>query len=335
MRPIWLVWLVLAAALAWSAYWGWNVWQAKADIVAWLEDRRTAGWQAEWSDISVAGYPNRVDVTISDLVLANTDAGWVWSAPFLQILRLSYDRDKVILVWPDTMTVGTVDEQVEITSDNLQASIAFLPGQAREVEEAVLVGNGLTLRSDADWRSAIGQVRLAMRPDPQDPARREIGVEITELTPSAAWVVRMAEAGLVPPTVDRLAADLAVRFDRPWDRTALEEARPQPREVEIDDLSARWGRLQLRVAGELTVGRDRRPEGEVVVKATNWEEILEAARQGDALPEAVAGTLDRTFRLLSRLAGSPKTLDIPLSFDDGRMRAGPVPLGPAPKIRIP
>lgn len=335
MKPIRLLWLALLVAVGWSAWWGWGAWRAKADLVGWMEARRTDGWQAEWADVSVAGYPTRIDRTITDLTLANTEAGWVWNAPFVQILGLNYEKDHVILVWPETMSLQTPYERIAIAGEELRGSLTFRPGSARELDEAVLVFRGLELASDAGWTSSIAETRVASRPAEGESGARQIGVEVTALRPRAPLMQRLAENGLVPGTIERLSADLVVAFDRPWDRTALETARPQPREIEIRDMTATWGKLELRVAGDLSVGPDGVPSGEVMVKATNWEEILDVARESGALPEGIADTVESALRLLSGLAGSSRTLDIPVSFRDGRMRAGPVPLGQAPRLRLP
>jgi hypothetical protein len=73
----------------------------------------------------------------------------------------------------------------------------------------------------------------------------------------------------------------------------------------------------------------------LLVKATNWREILAAARTAEALPAGVAAAAERALELVSRLAGSPRTLDIPLVFREGRARLGPVPIGPAPRLALP
>ncbi|SNS18595.1 DUF2125 domain-containing protein [Tropicimonas sediminicola] len=335
MKPIRLLWLTLLVALAWSAWWGWGAWRAKSDLVGWMEARRADGWQAEWGDVSVAGYPTRIDRTITDITLANTEAGWVWNAPFVQILGLNYEKDHVILVWPDSMTLQTPRERIAIGGEELRGSLTFRPGPARELDEAVLVFRDLTLASDAGWTSAVAEARLATRPVESESVAQQIGLEITGLRPRAPMMQRMAERGLVPGTIETLSADLVVTFDRPWDRSALEQARPQPREIEVRNVAASWGQLELRVAGDLTVGPDGLASGDLLVKATNWEEILEVARESGALPDGIADTVESALRLVSGLAGSSSTLDIPVTLSDGRMRMGPVPLGAAPRLRIP
>lgn len=335
MKPIRLLWLAVIFALGWSAWWGWGAWSAKSELESWLEDRRAAGWQAEWASIDVRGFPTRIDRTITNLSLANTEAGWAFTAPFFQILGLNYQKDHVILVWPNQMTLQTPWQTVTITGDKLQGSVIFVPGSDRELQDATMVFDGLAFASDAGWTSSMQELRLATRPSAGLDGPRDIGFEVIGLKPRSEMIELLSDAGLVPAEVEELKADLAVSFDHPWDRQALENERPQPREIEIREISAKWGELKLRIAGDVTVGDDGVVSGEVMVKSTNWREMLEIARRTGMLPDAILNTADSALSLISGLAGRSDTLDIPLTFSNGRTRIGPVPIGAAPVIRLP
>ncbi|MEL6647716.1 MAG: DUF2125 domain-containing protein, partial [Pseudomonadota bacterium] len=76
------------------------------------------------------------------------------------------------------------------------------------------------------------------------------------------------------------------------------------------------------------------PEGEIVVKARNWRDILQMAVSSGTLNQSFADTLESGLSLISQMAGNPETLDIPLNFSGGRVRIGPVPLGPAPVLQL-
>jgi hypothetical protein len=109
-------------------------------------------------------------------------------------------------------------------------------------------------------------------------------------------------------------------------------ARPQVEAIRIGDLRATWGNLDLRAAGEVTVDAEGVPTGEIVVKATNWREMLTIAEATGVVPSGLVPTIERGLSLLARLSGPPETLDAPLSFRNGLVTFGPVPLGPAPRI---
>ncbi|MFV0361282.1 DUF2125 domain-containing protein [Tropicimonas sp.] len=337
MKPVRLLWLIAIVALGWSAWWGWGAWTTEHNLTRWLEARRAQGWQAEWSDISVKGYPTRIDTTISGLTLANTAAGWVWNTPFFQILGLNYEKNHYVLVWADSMDLQTPSERIAVDGEDLRGSVTFVPGAARELDDATLVFKGLALSSDAGWTATLDEMRLASRPNENRAnTMRDVALELAGLHPESAALQNLARLGIVSPNVERLNADLTVTFDRPWDRTALEDAhRPQPRAIDIRDAGILWGKLELRVAGDLTMDASGTVSGRMQIKATNWRDMLALMRQTGTVPDAVVDTIDAALKLLSGLVGPSDTLDIPLTFADGHTRIGIVPVGPAPVIRLP
>ena len=120
-----LLWLVLIAAFAWSAYWFIGARTSERAMIGWLEDRRAEGWQVEYSDLSLRGYPNRFDTTLTDLVLTDPETGVSWRAPFFQIFALSYQPKHLIAVWPNEQTIATPYQTISITSEKMSASLVI------------------------------------------------------------------------------------------------------------------------------------------------------------------------------------------------------------------
>jgi hypothetical protein len=125
---------------------------------------------------------------------------------------------------------------------------------------------------------------------------------------------------------------MTVRFDRPWDRTALEESRPQPRHIELSLADVKWGGLRLQAAGAVDVDEAGRADGAVTIKAENWREMLMLARSTGQLPESLANTLESGLGLLAGLGGNRDALDLTLNLAEGYWALGPIPLGPAPRL---
>ena len=90
----------------------------------------------------------------------------------------------------------------------------------------------------------------------------------------------------------------------------------------------------LNAAGELDVDVSGMPTGRITVRAKNWREMLQLAVASGVVAEGFAPTIERALELLSQMSGNPRTLDAPLSFEDGRMSFGPIPLGAAPRLVI-
>lgn len=319
--------LVVLAALAWSGYWFFGAWQLRQAQTQWFEDRRAEGWQAEYAELAVRGFPNRFDTTLTDVALADPGTGLAWEAPIFQFLRLSYRPNHLIAVWPDTQILATPERRLTIRSEDMRASLVLQPGGARALERATLAAETLQVQPERGGAWALARLNLAAAREPALEATYRLGLSLDGLAPPDP-------PERLPQTLDALRLDATVAFDAPWDASAIAERRPQPRRIELDTAEAVWGRLVLRAAGRLDVDARGLPEGRIDVRAENWRAILDLARDTGALPTGLADNLESGLGLVAQLSGNPETLDIPLDFADGRVRLGPIPLGPAPRLVI-
>jgi hypothetical protein len=326
--------LIIGVSVLWGGYWFVGASGLKSGVSGWLEARRDQGWQAEWSDITVQGFPNRFDTTLSDLALADPETGWAWQAPFFQLLALSYKPNHVIVVWPDTQTLQTPLETLTLTGSKSQGSVVLAANTALTLERTSLVFDDLEIASDLGWSMGAEQLRLATEPGIAANSHR-IGIEAIRLRLPVA--LPAALGGLSgtqhpPEQFASLSGDATVAFSAPWDRFAIEVARPQPTRVDIRKLSATWGQLNLSLAGGFDVDATGSPTGEIVIKARNWREIVDIGAQSGAIPETLLPSLIRVLELAQRFSGNAQTLDIPLRFRGGRTFFGPLPIAAAPRF---
>ena len=320
-----LIVVIIVAAGAWSAYWFVSAKAWERGLTAWMEERRAAGWQADWSDIEVRGFPNRLDTTINDIALADTASGWSWQAPFVQILSLSYRPTQAIVVLPNDTTLQTVEHSYRLQGDDIRASLALEPNRnlALERATAVIEGGGVTVDGNEGWTAR--EMRMAVERTDDTPTYR-LGLALSDV---------QAPEGVGPAgALAQVTADATATFDTVWDLRALEQARPQPVEIRIDRADASWGALEVAMAGEVTVSDSGTPEGTVTVKVKNWRDILDLAVQTGILPESMLPTFTRALELASGLSGNPDTLDMPLNLRGGRVFLGPLPIATAPNLSI-
>lgn len=328
-----LVVIVIAAGL-WAGYWWVGATGVKTGFDAWFEDRRAEGWVAEAGDITVRGFPNRFDTTFDQVRLADPATGWAWEAPFFQLFALSYRPNHVIAVWPDRHTLATPQQKYAITSNQMQASLVVGADTALPVERANLVADTLAITDEAGSTTATTALRLAVERVPGSEARYHLGWAADNLAPARAARMRIDTSGQLPQTLSAFRADIEATFDRPWDRSAIEDTRPQPTKITVKLAEARWGELELALAGSVDVDAAGLPSGTMTVKARNWRDILQMARASGQLPGGLADQLETGLALLSQMSGNTQTLDIPLDFRSGRVFLGPVPIGPAPNLRL-
>lgn len=326
-----LIVIVLVVSLAWMIWWVTGQTAYERGLSSWIEQRRGEGWAADVGSLVTGGFPNRFDTTLTDLRLADPDTGVAWSVPALHFLSLAYKPHQVIAVVPEAHRFSTPLGAFDISHEDARASLFLKPETALGLDQAILVLSGLEVDAEAGWDTSLVSGRFAAESVPATLNTYRLGAEIEGLTPSAPLRRLLDPARVLPDTVETLRLDATAAFDRPWDRFAVEDARPQPTRIDLTDLSARWGTAMFRATGELDVTEDGFPEGEITIRAEEWRKILDMAVASGVLPENAVGPLERGLELMS---GPRDTLDATLGFRGGFVRLGIIPIAPAPRILI-
>lgn len=331
-----LVTLLVVAALAWGLYWFVGAMALERATTAWLDARRAEGWVAE-AAVETRGFPNRFDTTFSGLELADPGTRVGWSAPVFQMLALSYKPNHLIMIWPGAQRVSTPEQAITVDADRLRGSVIVDPDPLTPLRSATVELAEARVSSNEGWTATVaaGQVSMRVKPGATEPATYDLYLDLGELAPDAAFIARLSGKDRLPDTIASIRIGAVVSYDKPWDRTAVDDARPQPRKVLLETLTARWGGLDLRATGALDIGPDGAPLGTIEVSARNWRDMIEIARALGVLEERHVGTVTNGMELFSALSGNPERLEVPVSFRDGQTFIGPVGVGPAPIIRLP
>ena len=263
-----LLTFILLAAVGWSGYWFIGASGSQAAFESWIEQRRDDGWVAEYNDLTVQGFPNRFDASFTGLSLADPETGLAWQAPFFQILALSYQPNSVIAIWPQEQMVATPQGKYQLASDDMRASLTLQPDTQLALERTTLTAENLVVTASSPPETAgIEALTLAAERAEGTEATYRLGLAASGVAPSAPWMETVDPGGKLPGTLQTLNADLTVTFDKPWDRAAIEIARPQPRRIDLRLAQARWGQLDLQLAGSVDVDEGGQPKGKITVKA--------------------------------------------------------------------
>lgn len=324
--------LVLVVAAIWSGWWLAGAGGMKTAYRSWFEARQAEGWQAEYADLSLRGFPNRFDLTLEAPQLADPETGWAWQAPFFQLFALAYRPNHVIAVWPKEQTLANPQETITVRTEDMRASLVVNPSPDLPIARSNLVIEGLNMTSDLDWSISADKMQLALREREITPNRYQIALIAEGLTPPAA-LREAAQTGL-PAAFETLESDLDVSFDRPWDRFALERARPQPRSIRITTMKAQWGAMLFQMKGDLTVDEVGVPEGELAIQARNWRDMIALARSSAEVSPAALDFLESALGLVAQMSGNENNLDLTLAFKGGATYLGPLPIGPAPRLQL-
>lgn len=161
---------ILIAAAAYSGYWWVGSGREEAAIRAWFADQRGAAAES----VSTTGYPNRFDTTVTAPELRMGDR--TWTAPFLQLLRLSYQPGHYIVAVAENQTISSPAQTLDIATDRTRASVVYAEDTLDRLSVVVDVPR---LSSDAGWTASADTLLVAMRRSGADGV--ELGLDVTAL----------------------------------------------------------------------------------------------------------------------------------------------------------
>ena len=330
-----LKWLSLGAAV-WIVYWGLAAWGLRAGFEAWFDEQQRQGWQVSYGPMTTRGFPMRHVTRLSQPLLADPGTGAAWSADWIEFNSPALWPGAQSLRFPATpQHYSFFDQTRSVTAEQMRADLQLAPGLALELEK-------LSLTSQ-DWQISDGSGVIWQAQDLLLEMRQLAQAEQYHLTAVATHfaprgLLRTGFSGLsptredLPPRFDalRLRADLG--FDTPWDRRAIELRRPQLRQINLALAEAHWGDMLFRATGALEVDETGRLSGALDLRAENWPAILDMAERLSLLPPSSRRAVEKVLALFSTGTGRAAKIDISLRFKQGKVWAGPLPLGTAPLL---
>ncbi len=328
-----LIWVIALLASVWSGWWYLASAGIERGLNLWLDDRRAAGWQAEVSDVSTFGFPFTLGILVKDMRLASPVSGISVAADRVETSTPAWWPGYITLRVPDTpilLSDPTGSLALHITAG--QIGMRLHPGTSLQLESLAATAGPWILDTPQGGILAADDFRLAALQDAASEQTYRFSISAGNLTPGSLPRRTLGLPGTWPQAFDSFDADMVVTFDRPLDRTSLEQTPPLPRRIALDRALVAWGDVSLSVGGALTLDDEGVPSGAVTLKARNWPTMLAMSeRLGWIAPEALPQT-ETMLRALANTGDDPDALDLTLTFADGQMSLGSIPLGPAPRL---
>ncbi|AHM04297.1 High-affinity K+ transport system, ATPase chain B [Roseibacterium elongatum DSM 19469] len=323
--------LVVLTALA-SGWWAFYAWSTERVVSQWMAAREAEGWLARYADLSVEGFPTRFDTRLRDLELADPDTGWVWRVPELFLGQRALRPDHLRAIWPREQVLSSSRESVTIRSEVMRSELDVQPAAQFALDASVTEMQGVEVASTEGWSMYLSDGRLTGQRVEGTDDTYDVAFVAEGLEPPGPMAALLDPAGVLPQRIGTVTYRARMAFDRPWDLRAIEERRPQISQIALEDMSAQWGDMLFRATGAVDVDAAGQPEGDIAVRAENWQSMVELAVNAGAIPQQLQGSIEAVLGMVAGLSGRPENIDATLSFRDGRVFLGPLPLGPAPRL---
>lgn len=337
MRKL-LFFLLLGSGL-WSGYWFAGSGLLRQGAESLFADAAAQGIVAEKTALTVQGFPNRFDLTVEGLRLADPASGIGWQAPFAQVFAMTWKPWHVIAAFAPEQVVTLPDQSLTVTSQNLKASLRAKPSTDLPLAAVIAEGNSLLLASDLGWTLGLGDFTIGLRAAPDfGPSSYEFGFDLAPLTPDPAFLAATRAVAIpdlppsdLPDTVETLSASILLTLSAPIDRH-LGDTNPNLTRLDIGNLNLIWGELGVSASGAVEADGNGYAAGRIEIKITNWDRLPPLlVAMGTITPEA-APTVVRGLQALASQSPDLAVLALPLVLEEGRMSLGPFPLGPAPLL---
>ncbi|WP_296425540.1 DUF2125 domain-containing protein [Yoonia sp.] len=327
-----LTFLVGLLAALYSGYWVLGAFAVKQGAATQISAAQRDGWGVAYRDLQLRGFPSRFDTTASDLVLTSPDGLWSWAAPFVQVFALSYRPNRVIVAFPNDQTLRFGDQNMRITGDRLRASAGVAANTDLSFDAVTLDAAATTVVSDFGWTAGLDRAIAAMRAKPGAGNSYDIYVDADQLTLPATALHRIDPQARLPQTITRIALDSTVTLDRALDRHAFDgqNSLPVAQRVVLNSFVLDWGDLGVRADGAVDIDALGVLNGRVTVRTAQWREIIALLVSAGAIDPGVAPTV---VNVVATMAPDGQMLELPIMFRDGFVWVGPLPVGPAPRLR--
>jgi hypothetical protein len=324
MRAI--IWGVAILAVLWCGYWFVGAQAIDRGVAAAAAQAQADGLIVA-GEATVAGFPNRFDLTLASPEFGDPTTGIRWSAPFAQVFAMTWKPWHIIAVMANDQTLELPGQSLGIRTSDLRASLASRPVPALPLDRIAISATGVDVTSTAGWGLAADVAELHTRPDAALPNGHQFALDMKNLVPR---IPALAGSGL-PATIPVIAFTGAIGLSAPIDRHAAEST-PRATAIRIDSGRIDWGPLQLTAEGQIAPGADGLAEGTIALTITGWREAIPLAVAAGLLSEQAATLTTNLLAALARQSGNENELNLPLTYADGVGMFGPIPLGPAPRL---
>jgi len=336
-----IVAFAIVAALAIAAYAGW--WLHAASLVhqaidGWAEAHRAQGWQVELDDVTVQGFPFRLQAVAPRFAVGrDMPVRWRWAGPRLSASVPPWGSHEVTISFPGAHTVefdaSDGRKTIPLKTDKANGAVHVaddgkitLVTVALGPTQADLPDLGTAKLAKLDL--AVGAPAMPATPAASDPRAPEVG----RVTLGADGIELPEKAApALGPRIAHVEFDLVLRGAIPAARTeaALQAWREAGGTLDLAKLRLHWGDFQAEAEGSGALDSALQPQAALTARAWGVAAAIDAlVAAGGVRPRdgAMAKVVLHGMAKPGTTPGVPPEIEIPLTLQDRKLFLGPVPI---------
>ncbi len=319
-----LLWVTVVLAVLWGGWWVVGSRGVKTAAEGWLAEH------GRYEDLTVAGFPNRFDLTVTGIDLSYPASGIGWRAPFAQVFAMTWKPWHLIAALPGGQVFTLPEGEVTLDGTGMMGSLLLVPGGDMALSEAVVQGAALRLSPGLGVVQGAEKAVASIRAETGgaetggDHAYR-LGLSVQQVQLLADW----AKVAGMPGLIEEGFVDATATLSAPLDRHAG-ESQPSLRQLDLTAARLNWGELQLFAKGMLARDEAGFAAGQIDIRVENWRLLPPLLVALGVITEDFAPVLTRGLEVMAETGSDPAVLTLPMTAKAGRMSLGPLPLGAAP-----
>jgi len=329
-----LLFLLVFGTVIWSGYWFIGSSALRQGAEQWFADQSAQGITAQKSTLVVRGFPNRFDLTVEGLRLADPTGETGWEAPFIQVFAMTWKPWHIIAALPPEQTIRLPDQEISIASSGLMASLRARPATDLPLAAVVVESGAVRALSSQGWTVGADKAVASARAVDGQASAYDLALDVAGLAPDQAQMTVLTAETDLPATVSVIHLLARATLTAPLNRHAG-ETQPQLAALDLTEAQLTWGPLSISANGGIAPDAAGFAAGRIDIDVTNWDRLVPVLVAAGAIKPELSQTVQNMLGALANEGGDPAILKLPLVFAAGRMSLGPLPLGPAPMLMAP
>ncbi|MDA8231883.1 MAG: DUF2125 domain-containing protein [Magnetospirillum sp.] len=324
-----------SAVFGYSAYWFHAAGLVRDSVVTWAEERRSLGWQVDYSGLAINGFPTHITATFRQPAITSPH-GLGWRGETLTARASVFDLRHLHLSAPGhhDLTLGAWTASAD--AGDLHGEVGF--DAAGRVHEGHFGGSAIRFASAGFAETTVEALDVSLMARDQSP---------TADHQTATLHFTAAATGISLPAMPELVLDRRVAMAEIDGRVlgpfpagppldALREWSDNGGTVAIDRLALEWAPMALDANGTFAFDPRMQPLAAFSAHVRGYGALMDRlARNGVVEPGAAAAA-----KLFLSMMAKPDSqgraaIPVPITLQDGQLSLGPAMIATFPPIPWP
>lgn len=315
---------------AYSAYWHIAASRIEQAFEAWTIARTAEGYAVDFNNYAVTGFPGRLQLAIDQLKIANPEhrLTWSWHSDQVNVHIQPWNLSHAIVDFGNEQdvawTTSEIPQQMHLNATSAKASFRFSDNRISRMDWDIL-------RPSASGTNFPGQVSAArlqihLRAADTDTDKKQSAQDGHDLHVMIEDILLPDDAGSFLGTkLPLLRAEILLPKPEPTDIDQLAAWRDAGGIVEFTHLDMKWGTLDLRSSGTLTLDKEMRPLAALSADIRGYTDVIDGLARSGKMHKSIARNLRLGMQLLAKPGtdGQP-VLSVPITAQDGMLFVGPL-----------